>query len=132
MSKTLITSLLTLLGPGVGHIYLKQFKKAVLFILATTGIGFYWFVQFTLSFDQAALETIENLSRQQITPAQQEQLNLMIMQQLKSFLASPPQSILFFELLIAGIWAYAFVDGYLAAKALEPPAENKQDESTPQ
>ncbi|MBN1823218.1 MAG: hypothetical protein JW803_02750 [Endomicrobiales bacterium] len=113
MKKIIISLLLTaLLGPGVGHLYLRFFKAAGILIGASLLVVSHmaWRVMQTLP----GIEAIQN------NPSKI----------LQEFYASNPQLMLFYDVMFAALWAYALVDVYFKSKEIydrEKPPENEQD-----
>ena len=104
MKKILISvSLTLLLGPGVGHLYLRKFKKAVLLIGATllTAAHLAWKV--SASFPNPANITSENA-----------------MQFFQDFTKNNSGIMFIYDVIFAAIWAYAVVDVFLISRRSVP------------
>jgi hypothetical protein len=101
MKETIISSLLTLLlGPGVGHLYLRSFKKAWLLIGSTVvGAGFF------------VLNAVRGLKPEQILAIQSDPGAFT-----RTLTSAKTASGLFFDIFFAAIWAYAIVDGYIICR----------------
>jgi hypothetical protein len=110
MKETIISILLTLLlGPGVGHLYLKSFKKAWALIgLTVLGAGAFVF------------HALKGLKPEQILAIQGDPGAFA-----RSLTTGKSAPGLFFDIFFAAIWAYALVDGYIICrhKLPAPPAE---------
>ena len=92
-------ALTLLLGPGVGHLYLKRFKKAILLIGATllTAVHLAWKV--ASSFPSTA-----NISAEKA------------MQYFQDFTNNNSKLMLIYDIIFAAVWAYAVVDVFLIAR----------------
>lgn len=118
MQKIIISTLLSLfLGPGVGHLYLKRFKKAIALISASIGMLVLLAWVFIKSIDPAAWNAIMDITQQELMTKQLTQL-------FSNFMNSHSVFIFYYDLAFACIWAYALVDGFLIARAMMPPKEN--------
>ena len=111
-------SLTVLLGPGVGHIYLRKFKKAILLILATlvTAIHLAWTASQKISI-------IPDVNAENIT------------YYLTEFTKNNPDTMIYYDIIFAALWAYALVDVYLESKKLMPKKSEDQgseEKNTPQ
>jgi hypothetical protein len=110
MKKIVISILLTLLlGPGMGHLYLKKFKKAALLLSAAFALISYLAWIFARSIDVSKLETM--------TPAFLY----------SAFTSSHPKLIFYYDVVFAALWAYAVVDAFFTARAMMPPKEEARD-----
>jgi hypothetical protein len=109
--KRLISiSLTILLGPGVGHLYLKKFKHATALILLSLIFGLHqiWYI-----FKTSGLQNLSSLSNNDI-------LNTM-----NNFSSAHPQTMLYFDAVFAAIWAYAVVDSWIKSKSVADTVEKK-------
>jgi hypothetical protein len=96
--QTVLALLLTfLLGPGAGHIYLRQYKKGILLIIATL------FFAVIMAFQ--AVSTLSPVLKS-TPPAQLYQL----------FSTQHPGIMFYYDLAFAAIWAYAFVDAFFLSR----------------
>lgn len=111
MKKIVISIGLTLLlGPGIGHLYLRRFKRALLLILATV------FFAFLL-----ALKVARNI------PASVMQADAAA-QLFQNYLAGHPQVLFYFDAAFAALWAYAIVDSFYIARSELPPQPDSETE----
>lgn len=118
MQKIIISALLSVfLGPGVGHLYLKHFKKAIALISASIGLLVLLAWVFIRSIDAAAWNVIMSITQQDLMTKELTKL-------FQSFMDSHSGFMFYYDLAFACLWAYAIVDGFLKARALMPPKEN--------
>ncbi|MFC1501199.1 hypothetical protein ACFL58_01970 [Elusimicrobiota bacterium] len=108
--KTLLISLgLTIfLGPGIGHLYLRQFKKAVILIAATLSIAVH------LAWNAGKFITDSG-------PVSKENAGVVF----QTFAQGHQSTMLIYDVLFAAIWAYALVDVFLWVKKNTPSKKNK-------
>jgi hypothetical protein len=109
MKEIIISVLLTLLlGPGVGHLYLRSFKKAWALIgLTVLGAGVF------------VINALRGLTPQQIIAIQSDPGAFA-----RSITVGKSAPGLVFDIFFAAIWAYAVVDGYIICrKRMELPKE---------
>jgi len=120
MKEIFISTLLTLvLGPGVGHLYLKSFKKAAMLILTMFGLFALLLWRFLSSIDSATRSALMSITEQEVMS---QKLTALF----HEFTISNQRFLFYYYLAIAAIWSYAFVDGYVTARAMmPPPAENE-------
>lgn len=118
MKKRNISILLTLLVfPGLGHLYLKCYKQGIAIILATLGLGIHFVFKIVGSVKD--LTMISQSSSNQI---------------INDFITSNSKTVLIYDAIFAGIWAYAIVDVYykskkiIAAQKIEEEKNNSNDE----
>jgi len=89
-----------LLGPGMGHLLVHKFKKAILFILASALITF-----------ALALYLSGILGPKEIELLKHNPLNFF------QFVAeNQPNALKVYNILFAALWAYAILDLFLDAK----------------
>lgn len=106
--RTFVAVLLTfMLGPGVGHLYLRQFKRGILFIAASIG------------FAVALAVYVVKTMMPDINAANASQL-------LQQFSAGNTHFMLYFNVAFAAIWAYAVVDVIMITR--REPKEHEPDE----
>ncbi len=111
MKNTIIAIALTLLlGPGTGHLYLKKFRRAFLFIAGALLCALLLALQVVKAFSAG------------ITPAMGSKEATLLFQQ---FAASSPNTMLFYDALLAALWAYALLDVYWQARELDAAAVAK-------
>jgi hypothetical protein len=94
--KSVVSVLLTLLlGPGIGHLYLKYFRQGIYLIAASLVFALHqaWKV-----LSVVAKEDRSKLSYQDMT---------MLFQK---FAVNYPKTMLYYDIIFAAIWAYALVD----------------------
>lgn len=109
MATVIIPVLLSLfLGPGVGQLYNKEYKKGVLLIVGSAivlfiaGMWYYKAVQSYIPGDLSAAADPQAL--QQMLRSATEQMS-----------ARSGGTILFFKAILIGLWLYGAVDAYLVA-----------------
>lgn len=105
----LFASLLTLiLGPGAGHLIIKEWKKAIFFITLALALFFILCVNFVSEVGQDTLNAVLSYT------------NINDMEQFKNiwykFQDDNPKLLLIFDVFFAGLWAYSIVDIFLIAK----------------
>jgi hypothetical protein len=111
MEKIFISIALTLfLGPGVGHLYLRYFRRGIVIIGTTLVVAVHLAWRAAGSLPAAALG--------QQTPSQLFQ----------NFLASHPGILTWYDAVFAAIWAFAIIDVYLISRALVPVQTDLDDE----
>lgn len=99
MKKTILAvSLTLLLGPGVGHLYLRKFKKA-----------FYLIVLSLIFALQMAWQIGKNISKTDI-------LGIKAADLYRDFYIQHPKLTVFYDIVFAALWAYALVDAYILAR----------------
>lgn len=112
-----------ILGPGAGHLLLKEWKKAIFFISLTI-----------ILFSMLAINFISDVGKETVMAVLnfKETQNL---QQFKEIYAKfqelNPKTILFFDIAFSALWAYAIVDIFLIAKSKDAPkndGNNKKEE----
>lgn len=100
MKKIIISLALTiLLGPGVGHLYLKRFLKGAVLICATllAVLHLSWMVARTVP--AAAALTADNA-----------------LKYMQDFTRNHSSLMFYYDVIFAAIWAYALVDAFLISK----------------
>jgi len=105
MKKTIISLALTLLlGPGIGHLYLRKFKKAFLLITLTllAAVHLAWRVSKTIP-------NIANMSSD------------AVLQFFQDFTKSNSGIMLYYDIIFAAVWAYALVDAFIISRHLDNP-----------
>jgi hypothetical protein len=119
--KRILTAMfLSLIGPGLGQIYNKEYKKGFIILLSSTIlflIPFFWIVK-------KVLPHLPDPSKVAIT---QEMLQSAIMDSMKG----NSQYLNLISLLFFGIWAYSISQSYFRAKELnqlENPHEHDDEE----
>lgn len=105
----LFASLVTvILGPGAGHLIIKEWKKAVFFISLALGLFFILCMNFVSEVGQETLSAVLNYT------------NINDIEQFKNiwykFQDDNPKMMLFFDIFFSGLWAYSIVDIFLTAK----------------
>ena len=105
----LFASLVTvILGPGAGHLIIKEWKKAALFISLALGLFFILCMNFVSEVGQETLSAVLNYT------------NINDIEQFKNiwykFQDDNPKMMLFFDIFFSGLWAYSIVDIFLTAK----------------
>jgi len=105
----LFASLVTvILGPGAGHLIIKEWKKAAFFISLALGLFFVLCMNFVSEVGQETLSAVLNYT------------NINDIEQFKNiwykFQDDNPKIMLFFDIFFSGLWAYSIVDIFLTAK----------------
>lgn len=105
----LFASLVTvILGPGAGHLIIKEWKKAAFFISLALGLFFILCMNFVSEVGQETLSAVLNYT------------NINDIEQFKNiwykFQDDNPKMMLFFDIFFSGLWAYSIVDIFLTAK----------------
>ena len=103
----LLASMVTLiLGPGAGHLIIKEWKKAVFFISLALALFLILASTFVSAVGHETLEAVANFQN---------------IEQFKNiyykFQEDNPNAMLIFNILFAGLWAYSIVDLFMIAKA---------------
>jgi len=118
----LLASMTTLiLGPGAGHLLLKEWKKALFFISLAIAL-----------FSMLAINFISDVGRDTVMAVLnfQETQNL---QQFKEIYAKfqelNPKTILFFDIAFSALWAYSIVDIFLIAKSKDVLKKDENNEN---
>ncbi len=103
----LLASVVTLvLGPGAGHLIIKEWKKAVLFISIALALFLILASTFASAVGHETLEAVANF--QNI-----EQFKNIY----EKFQEENSRTMFIFNICFAGLWAYSIVDLFLIAKA---------------
>ncbi len=111
MKKTVISVALTLLlGPGVGHLYLRKFRKAAILIGATL---------------LAAAHLAWRVSK--IMPNVSDMSSDAVLQFFQNFTKSNSGIMIYYDIIFAAVWAYAIVDCLVISRGQAAPPE-KTDE----
>jgi hypothetical protein len=123
MLDMLIASALTLfLGPGVGHLFIREFKKAVFFISGSLAIVFV----FAIYISKYIVNKL---------PAGTDAINFKdSMQLLNGIYSQNPGALRIFEIAFAAFWAYSIADVIMSSLAKnqknkdgsENPPDNEQ------
>ena len=103
----LLASMVTLiLGPGAGHLIIKEWKKAIFFISLSLGLFLILASTFASSVGHETLEVVANFQN---------------IEQFKNiyykFQEDNSNTMLVFNVLFAGLWAYSIVDLFIIAKS---------------
>jgi hypothetical protein len=118
----LLASMTTLLlGPGAGHLILKQWKKALFFISLAVAL----FVILAVNF-------ISDVGRDTITAV----INFQETQSLEKFKEIyykfqelNPKTILFFDIFFSALWAYSIVDIFISSGNKDSGAKEEDNEN---
>lgn len=103
----LLASLVTLmLGPGAGHLIIRQWRKAIFFITLSLALFLILASTFVSSVDNEVLSTVTKF--QNI-----EQFKILY----EKFQQDNSNTILMFNIFFAGLWAYSIVDLFKIARA---------------
>lgn len=103
----LLASIVTLiLGPGAGHLIIKEWKRAIFLISLSLALFLILAITFVSTVGHETLEAIANFQN---------------MEQFKNiyykFQEDNPNSILIFNIFFAALWAYSIVDLFKIARA---------------
>lgn len=103
----LLASMVTLiLGPGAGHLIIKEWKKAIFFISLALGLFLILASTFASTVGHETLEAVANFQN---------------IEQFKNiyykFQEDNSNTMLIFNILFAGLWAYSIVDLFIIAKS---------------
>jgi len=97
-----------LLGPGAGHLLLKQWKKAVFFISLAFGL----FIILGINFiSELGNDTITSILALETT----ERFN-QISDFYSKFQDNNSKMMLFFDVCFAAVWAYSIVDIFISSR----------------
>ena len=105
----LFASLVTvILGPGAGHLIIKEWKKAAFFISLALGLFLILCMNFVSEVGHETLSAVLNYT------------NINDIEQFKNiwykFQDDNPNMMLIFNIFFSGLWAYSIVDIFLTAK----------------
>ena len=105
----LFASLVTvILGPGAGHLIIKEWKKAAFFIAVALVLFFILCMNFVSEVGQETLSAVLDYT------------NINNIEQFKNiwykFQDDNPNMMLIFNIFFAGLWSYSIVDIFLTAK----------------
>ena len=95
-----------ILGPGAGHLVIKEWKKAIFFITLALALFFILASTFISSVGQETLEavaTFQNIEQFKNIYAKFQEEN--------------PNTMLMFNIFFAGLWAYSIVDLFRIARS---------------
>ncbi|MBN1621389.1 MAG: hypothetical protein JW871_02220 [Endomicrobiales bacterium] len=96
LKKAVISIALTiLLGPGVGHLYLRYFKQGILLIIATLFFALH-----------QALKVVASVPKEELSNITQQEISYLF----QKFAVEFPRTIFLYDIIFAAIWAYALVD----------------------
>lgn len=115
----LIAALTTfILGPGAGHLLLKEWKKAIFFISLAIALFIMLAINFISDVGNDTVIAVLNFKETQSLEKFKEIYY--------KFQELNPKTILFFDVAFSALWAYAIVDIFLIAKSKDAP---KNDEN---
>ncbi|MDD2523892.1 MAG: hypothetical protein PHG84_05605 [Endomicrobiaceae bacterium] len=102
----LLASMTTLiLGPGAGHLIIKEWKRAIFFIVLAAGLFAILGIAFISEVGQETLAAVANYE------------NLEKFKNIyNKFQDNNPKMMLFFDIFFAALWAYSVVDIFIVAK----------------
>jgi len=102
----LLASMTTLiLGPGAGHLVIKEWKRAIFFIALAAGLFMILGITFISEVGQETLAAVANYE------------NLEKFKNIyNKFQDNNPKMMLFFDVFFAALWAYSVVDIFMIAK----------------
>ncbi|MCB4790926.1 MAG: hypothetical protein LHV68_03465 [Elusimicrobia bacterium] len=97
-AKTAVAVLLTLLlGPGVGHLYLRKIKQGVIFLALT----------FAFALHQA-WEVVKNIPVSQLSSLKSDDISALF----NNFAVQYPKVLFIYDVIFAALWAYAVIDAF--------------------
>jgi TM2 domain-containing membrane protein YozV len=117
MSLVIIPVLLSvLLGPGVGQLYNRQFKKGAFLIVISLGL----LIAFSIWLSKAALTYL---------PTDISTVDRTVLRNIIQTHIIPEHSVTFYtyEILLGGLWIYGIIDAYIGG--MRRRAANKAPES---
>lgn len=118
MKRIVTAILLSLLGPGLGQIYNKEYKKGILLLLVST--AFFLLPLFWL---------VSKVTPQLPDPKQQTITQEMVQAAAMKVIGDDRHVLNLISFAFLGIWAYAITQAYFKAKELNGPEEPEgQDE----
>ncbi len=105
----LFASLVTIvLGPGAGHLVIKEWKKAIFFITLALALFFVLCITFVSEVGTETLNAVLTYT------------NINDLEKFRDiyyqFQDNNPKAILFFDILFSGLWAYSIVDIFMIGK----------------
>lgn len=108
----LFASLVTIvLGPGAGHLVIKEWKKAIFFITLALALFFVLCITFV---SEVGTETLN---------AVLDYTSISDLEKFKDiyykFQDNNPKTMLFFDIFFSGLWAYSIVDIFMIGKQKE-------------
>jgi hypothetical protein len=110
MKKTSIAFILTLfLGPGAGHIYLGLYKRGTILIALSLSFAVH-----------LAWKIIHSMS---ITAEQISELERNSAAIIQNFNQTNPKTLFYYDIFLAAVWSYAFVDIWLQRKQFSVTVE---------
>ena len=106
-----------LFGPGTGHLLLKQWKKAVFFILLSIGL----FIILGINFiSELGTDTVTSMLT--LPPAERfEQISDFY----SKFQNVNTKMMLFFDVCFAALWAYSIVDIFISSRKKTQQGQEK-------
>lgn len=118
----LLASITTLLlGPGAGHLILKQWKKALFFISLAVAL----FVILAVNFiSDVGRDTIMAVINFQGTQSLEKFKEIYY-----KFQELNPKTILFFDIFFSALWAYSIVDIFISAGNKDSGAKEEDNEN---
>jgi len=105
----LLASLVTvILGPGAGHLIIKEWKRAIFFIVLALALFLILCINFVSEVGQETLNAVLNYT------------NIKDIEQFKNlyykFQDNNPKMMLIFDIVFSGLWAYSIVDIFMIGK----------------
>lgn len=108
LTVLLAAGLTLLLGPGAGHLILKEWKKAIFFISLAMALFSIIAINFISEVGRDAIMAVANM---QGVPDMGQFKELYY-----KFQDENPKMILFFDVTLSALWAYSIVDIFITAK----------------
>lgn len=119
--KIFFAAFITLLfGPGTGHLLLKQWKKAVFFIVLSIGLFLILGINFI---SELGTDTVTSLLTLPPTDRFEK-----ISDFYSNFQSINSKMMLFFDICFAALWAYSIVDIFVSARRNNSEEQEKGQE----
>ncbi len=118
----LLASMTTLLlGPGAGHLILKQWKKALFFISLAVALFIILAVNFISDVGRDTIMAVINFQETQSLEKFKEIYY--------KFQELNPKTILFFDIFFSALWAYSIVDIFISSGNKDSGAKEEDNEN---
>ena len=118
--KIFLAAFITLLlGPGAGHLLLKQWKKAIIFISTALGL----FIILGINFiSEIGTDIINSIIALEPTERFKQVSDLYL-----KFQDNNSKMMLFFDVCFAAVWAYSIVDIFISSRKSIKEEEQQQE-----
>lgn len=118
----LLASMTTLLlGPGAGHLILKQWKKALFFISLAVALFAILAINFISDVGRDTIMAVVNFQETQSLEKFKEIYY--------KFQELNPKTILFFDIFFSALWAYSIVDIFISAGNKDAGTKEEDNEN---